>query len=199
MEHCIGTHDRRCELRHEVWCRSIRSANISGREDWRGCILQKQHPPHTLQDNRSRALRLHDHCQQTMSPFSVILFLESLQGSPYETLIKEVKSKIDRQVWTTKEGLPFRARSIASKVRNLIHSMTKMAAARKVVISALMPVDLSRARSTQNTSQAFGRDTMSQGGPQSATDPSSIRRNKKRPSNAIESTPAGSQVRRPMV
>ena len=117
----------------------------------------------------------------TMSPFSVVSFLASLQGSSYEPLIKEVESEIDRQVWTTKEGLPLKARSVASKVRNLIHSMAKMAAARKAITSALMPVDLSRAAGTQNTSQASGCDTTSQGGPQSAADPSSIRRNKKGP------------------
>ena len=32
----------------------------------------------------------------TMSPFSVVPFLASLQGSSYEPLIKEVESKIDR-------------------------------------------------------------------------------------------------------
>ena len=135
----------------------------------------------------------------TMSPFFVVPFLTSLQGSSYMPLIKEVESKIDRQVWTTKEGLPLRAHSVASKVRNLIHSMAKMAAASKAVTSALMPLDLSRAVGTQNTSQASGRDTTSQGGPQSVADPSSTRRNKKRPSSAVETTSAGSQVRRPTV
>ena len=135
----------------------------------------------------------------TMSPFFVVPFLESLQGSSYEPLRKEVESEIYRQVWTKKEGLPLRARSIASKVKNLIHSMAKMAAARKAVTSVLMPLDLSRVIGTQNTSQASGSDTTSQRGPQSATDPSSTRRNKKRPSSAVETTPAGSQVRRPTV
>ena len=156
---------------------------------------------------------LHIHCEttgaepysftvvvkNTMSPFSVVPFLASLQGSSYEPLIKEVESEIDRQVWTTKEGLPLRAQFVVSKVRNLIHSMAKMAAARKAVTSALMPLDLSRAVGTQNTSQAFGHDTTSQRGPQSAAEPSSIWRNRKRPSNAVETTPAGSQIRRPMV
>ena len=97
------------------------------------------------------------------------------------------------------EGLPLRARSVTSKVRNLIHSMAKMAAARKAITSALMPLDLSRAAGTQNTSQASGRDTTSQGGPHSAPEPFSIQRNKKRPNNAVETTSAGSQVRRPSV
>ena len=78
----------------------------------------------------------------TMSPFSVVPFLASLQGSSYEPLIKEVESEIDRQVWTSKEGLPLRARSVASKVRNLILYMAKMAAACKAVTSALMPLAL---------------------------------------------------------
>ena len=156
---------------------------------------------------------LHIHCEttdakpysftvvvnNTMSPFSVVPFLVSLQGSLYEPLIKEVESEIDCQVWTTKEGLPLRAQSVASKVRNLIHSMAKMAAACKAVTSTLMPLDLSRAVGTQNTSQASGRDITSQGGPHSAADPSSIRRNKKRPNSAVETTPIGLQVRRPTV
>ena len=62
--------------------------------------------------------------------------------------MKEVESEIDRQVWTTMEGLPLKAQSVALKVRNLIHSMAKMATACKVVTSALMPLDLSRAVGT---------------------------------------------------
>ena len=117
---------------------------------------------------------LHIHCEttkaepydftivvnNTMSPFSIIPFLESLQGSPNETLIKEVEREIHQHVWTTKEGLPLKARSVTSKIRNLIHSMAKMAAARKAITSALMLVDLSTVRSTQNASQASGRDTL---------------------------------------
>ena len=84
----------------------------------------------------------------TMFPLSIVPFLESLQSFPFKTLIKEVESKIDRHVWITKEGLPLRAQSVAFKVRNLIHSMAKMAVACKAVTSALMLVDCSRVRST---------------------------------------------------
>ena len=59
-----------------------------------------------------------------------------------------------------------------------------------------MPLDLSRVRSNTNASQGFAR-VQSQGGAPQLTQPSTGRGNRKRNNNAIDSTPADSQVRRP--
>ena len=48
-----------------------------------------------------------------MSPFSTLYFLKSLNGSIYETLVKDIKADIDKKLWQTKEGLPLRACAIA--------------------------------------------------------------------------------------
>ena len=54
------------------------------------------------------------------SPFSTLYFLKSLNGLVYEPLVKEVEKEIVQKAWQTKEGLPLRARLVASKARHLI-------------------------------------------------------------------------------
>ena len=85
---------------------------------------------------------LHIHCETTdvdpyaftialnnsSSPFSLVPFLASLAGSSYEPLVKEVEAEIDRKSWVTKEGLPLRARAVASKLRSLTMTIATMAA-----------------------------------------------------------------------
>ena len=56
-----------------------------------------------------------------------------------------------------------------------------------------MPLDLSRVRSNTNASQGFAR-AQSQGGAPQLTQPSTSRRNRKRPNSAVDSTPADSQA-----
>ena len=155
---------------------------------------------------------LHIHCETTdadlyaftialnnrSSLFTVVPFLASLEGSSYEPLMKEIKVEIDRKSWITKEGLPLRARAVASKLRSLTMSIATMAASQRAVASALMPVDLSRVRSNTNASQGSAR-IQSQGGAPQLMQPSTGRRNRKRNNNAIDSTPANSQVRRPTI
>ena len=68
---------------------------------------------------------LHIHCKTTIhadpysftivldnstSPFRVVPFLSSLEGSSYEPLMKEIEADMDKQSWVTKDGLPLRAR-----------------------------------------------------------------------------------------
>ena len=108
------------------------------------------------------------------SPFSVAPFLASLVGSSYEPLIKEVEAEIDRKLWVMKEGLPLRARAVASKLRSLTMSIATMAASQRAIASALMPLDLSRVRSNTNASQGSAR-AQSQGGAPQLTQPSTGR------------------------
>ena len=85
---------------------------------------------------------LHIHCETTdadpyaftlalnnsASPFIVVPFLANLAGSSYEPLMKEIEAEIDKKSWVTKEGLPLRARAVASKLRSLAMSIAIMAA-----------------------------------------------------------------------
>ena len=153
---------------------------------------------------------LHIHCETTdadpyaftivlnngSSPFSVVPFLASLAGSSYEPLIKEVEAEIDRKSWVTKEGLPLRARAVASKLRSLTMSIATMAASQRAVALALMPLDLSQVRSNTNASQGSAC-AQSQGGAPQLMQPSTGRRNQKRNNSTIDSTPTDSNIRRP--
>ena len=148
---------------------------------------------------------LHIHCETTdvdpydftialnnsSSLFTVVPFLASLAGSSYKPLMKEIEAEIDRKSWVTKEGLPLRARAVASKLRSFTMSIATMAASQRAVASALMLVDLSRVWSNTNASQRSAR-AQSQGGAPQLTQPATGRRNRKRNNNAIDSTPADS-------
>ena len=56
----------------------------------------------------------------SVSPFSTLYFLRSLNGSVYKPLMKEVERDIDNKACQAKDGQPFRARPIAGKVRRLL-------------------------------------------------------------------------------
>ena len=110
--------------------------------------------------------------------------------------MKEVEKEIDQKAWQTKEGLPLRARPVASKVRRLIQSMATMTAANRAVASAIMPLTISRGRGTDGASEGSARNVLSQRLATTGAKPSSNRRQSKRPSSAIASTPSGSQRKR---
>ena len=123
--------------------------------------------PHTLPISADQRIKdvvrftdniLHIHCQTTnddpysftialnnsTSPFTVVPFLSSLEGSSYKPLMKEIKADIDKKSWVTKDGLLLQAHSISSKLRSIIMSMATMTASQKAVALALMPIDLTR-------------------------------------------------------
>ena len=130
------------------------------------------------------------------SPFSTLYFLKSLTGSVYEPLVKEVEKEIDQKAWQTKEGLPLKARPVASKVRRLIQSMATMTAANRTVANAIMPLTISRGRGTEGESEGSAQNVLSQRLATTGAEPSSNQRQSKRPSSAIASTPSGSQRKR---
>ena len=120
---------------------------------------------------------LHIHCKTTdadpyaftlalnngVSLFIVVPFLASLAGSSYEPLMKEIEAEIDKKSWVTKEGLPLRARAIASKLQSLTMSIAIKAASQRAIASTFMPLDLSKVRNNTNASQGSAR-AQSQGG-----------------------------------
>ena len=150
------------------------------------------------------------HCETTASPpyffticidnsassFSTLYFLRSLNGSVYEPLMKEVEREIDNKAWQSKDGQPLRARLVAGKVRRLLQSIATMIAANEAVASAIMVLTLSRGRNSQGTSEGSAHNVLSQRLALMGVEPSTNRRNSKRPSSVVTSTPSGSQRKR---
>ena len=133
------------------------------------------------------------------SPFLTLYFLRSLNGSMYKPLMKEVEREIDNKAWQAKDGQPFRARPVARKVRCLLQSIVTMTTANKAVASAIMPITLSRGRNTQGASEGSARNVLNQRLAATEAEPSTNRRNSKRPSSQVTSTPSGSQRKRAKV
>ena len=127
------------------------------------------------------------------SPFTTLYFLRSLNGSVYEPLMKEVETEIDNKAWQSKDGQPLRARPVAGMVRHLLQSIATMTVANKAVANAIMPLTLRRGRNTQGASEGSARNVLSQRLTTTGAEPSTNRRNSKRPNNAITSTPSASQ------
>jgi hypothetical protein len=65
------------------------------------------------------------------SPFDLTVFLTNLENSDYKALMKEIEDHVDKKQWLNKEGLPFRARAMVSRVRQLIVSLDVMTASNK--------------------------------------------------------------------
>ena len=71
-----------------------------------------------------------------------------------------------------------------------------MTAANKAVANAIMPITLSRGRNTQGASEGSARNVLSQRLAITGAEPSSNRRNSKRPNSVVTSTPSASQRKR---
>jgi hypothetical protein len=56
-----------------------------------------------------------------------------MENSSYEALMKEIEEQVDKKVWLNKEGLPLNAKSMASKVRQVLISIATMSALNKHV------------------------------------------------------------------
>ena len=130
------------------------------------------------------------------SPFSTLYFLRSLNGSVYEPLMKEVEREIDNKAWQSKDDQPLRARPVAGKVRRLLQSIATMTAANQAVASAIMPLTQSRGRNTQGASEGSTCNVFSQRFALTGAEPSTNRRNSKRPRSVVTSTPSDSQRKR---
>jgi hypothetical protein len=67
------------------------------------------------------------------APFHLTHFLKNMENSSYEALMKEIEEQVDKKVWLNKEGLPLNAKSMASKVRQVLISIATMSALNKHV------------------------------------------------------------------
>ena len=60
------------------------------------------------------------------APFHLTRFLMSIENSSYEALMKEIEEQVNKKMWMNKEGLPLKAKSMASKVRQVLISISTM-------------------------------------------------------------------------
>jgi hypothetical protein len=81
-------------------------------------------------------------CVDSKSPFDLTVFLKSLENSDYEALMKEIEEHVDKKKWLNKEGLPFGAKAMASRVKQLIVSLDVMTASNKHVSNQMRAIEL---------------------------------------------------------
>jgi hypothetical protein len=74
-------------------------------------------------------------------PFDLPVFLKILENLDYESLMKEIE---DQKKWLNKEGLPFGAWAMASRVRQLIVSLDVMIASNKHILQQMKAIELTR-------------------------------------------------------
>jgi hypothetical protein len=94
-----------------------------------------------------------------------------MENSGYEALMKEIEEQVDKKMWLNKEGLPLNAKSMASKVRQVLISITTMSALNKRVTQDMRAIDLTSRVMSQGGSQGStlpgpeGTISILQGGP----------------------------------
>jgi hypothetical protein len=56
--------------------------------------------------------------------------------------MKKIEDQVDKKKWLNKEGLPFEARAMASRVRQLIKSLDVMTASNKHILQQMKAIEL---------------------------------------------------------
>jgi hypothetical protein len=101
------------------------------------------------------------------APFHLTHFLKSIENSSYEAFLKEIKEQVDKKMWLNKEGLPLNAKSMASKVRQVLISIATMSALNKRFTQDMRAIDLTDRVMSQGSALPGPEGTISilQGGP----------------------------------
>jgi hypothetical protein len=73
--------------------------------------------------------------------FDLPVFLKSLENSDYKSLMTEIEDQVDKKKWL-KEGLPFKAKAMASWVKQLIVSLDVMTASNKLIFQQMRTIEL---------------------------------------------------------
>jgi hypothetical protein len=87
------------------------------------------------------------------TPFYLSYLLQSMENSCYKSLMKEIELQMNKKMWLNKEGLPLNAKSMASKLRQVIISIATMSALNKHVTELMRPMDLTGQVMSQRGSQ----------------------------------------------
>ena len=90
--------------------------------------------------------------EYSKSPFDLIVFLKSLENSQYKRLMKDIKALVDKKDWVTKDGLPLKAISMASKVRQTIISLDVVTATNRSIADQMKAIDLTTQLASQGGS-----------------------------------------------
>ena len=80
--------------------------------------------------------------EYSKSPFNLTVFLKSLENSQYKRLMKDIEASVDKKKWVTKEGLPLKAISMASKVRQTIISLDVVTATNRSIVDQIKASEL---------------------------------------------------------
>ena len=59
----------------------------------------------------------------TSQHFSIVPFLISIHNTLFEPMKKDIEKQQDLMQWTTKDGLPLRAKVLSARLQNLLHAI----------------------------------------------------------------------------
>lgn len=123
--------------------------------------------------------------------FNVSGFIGSLDNTDYTKLMQEIEKQFNRGYWHGKDQTPLRAKSVASKVHQIIVSLDQMTAVMKAI--ALEKKDAPRAL-TPFASQGSVRTGSGRGATRPTPEQSTRRNLQKRPLADVNPTPSSSRT-----
>jgi hypothetical protein len=85
--------------------------------------------------------------------FQLPHFLHSFENSQYESLMTEIEEQIDRKMWINKEGNSLSAKSMASRLKQVLLSIATMTALYQCAMEQMRPLDLTGRVMSQGGSQ----------------------------------------------
>ena len=59
----------------------------------------------------------------TSQPFSIISFLQSVENTKLDAMMKEVKQQLDAKMWTALDSNLLRAKMLVHHLTNLLHAI----------------------------------------------------------------------------
>ena len=90
------------------------------------------------------------------NPFDLPEFLQSLENTEYEKLMKDIERSVDKKEWVNKQGLPLKAAGIVSKVRNALTSLDVKTARNRAIAERMKEIELALQLPSQEGSIASG-------------------------------------------
>ena len=76
------------------------------------------------------------------NPFDLPEFLQSLENTEYEKLMKDIERSVDKKEWVNRQGLPLKAAGMVSKVRNAITSLDVTTARNRAIAEKMKAIEL---------------------------------------------------------
>lgn len=100
----------------------------------------------------------------TSHAFSIEPFVNSIVNTLFESMKQETEKQWDEKYWTTKDGLPLRAKALATKLRNLMHVIDMKVVQNSNLSLRMRGTEVSRETESRSMSPgSIGRRTPSVG------------------------------------